>query len=227
MGTHFILVAIDIMALASTLASTSDPSQLQDFCVAIQDSKSAGLNTLGISLARIDFAPYGLNPSHTHPRETEILVVLEGTLYVGFVTSNTDNRLFTKVLYPGDVFVFPQVHKSESFHHEQDSVLWSEKLRPCAEALYIVLFENHSQLLGPVVVSILQEAMNGCPTSVTEITPGLLLKDAAYGAAAYVYYELSNYLSFKEWCVLFCVFVSGSYAFVCLMQLGNYLLLGI
>ncbi|XVF42395.1 hypothetical protein PTKIN_Ptkin01aG0358800 [Pterospermum kingtungense] len=64
-----------------------------------------GLNTLGISLARIDFAPYGLNPSHTHPRGTEILTVLEGTLYVGFVTS--DNRLFTKVLYPGDVFVFP------------------------------------------------------------------------------------------------------------------------
>ncbi|KAM7467952.1 hypothetical protein LguiB_015514 [Lonicera macranthoides] len=90
-------------------------------------------------------------------------------------------------------------HNPESFHHEQDSVLWSEKLRPCAEALYIVLFENYSQLLGPVVVSILQEAMNGCPSSVTEITPGLLLKDAAYGAAAYVYYELSNILSFKDW----------------------------
>uniref|UniRef100_A0A5B7A9N8 Putative importin-11 isoform X1 n=1 Tax=Davidia involucrata TaxID=16924 RepID=A0A5B7A9N8_DAVIN len=87
----------------------------------------------------------------------------------------------------------------ESFHHEQDSVQWELKLRPCAEALYIVLFENHSQLLGPVVVSILQEAMNGCPASVTEITPALLLKDAAYGAAAYVYYELSNYLSFKDW----------------------------
>lgn len=87
----------------------------------------------------------------------------------------------------------------ESFHHEQDMVQWSEKLRPCAEALYIVLFEKNSQLLGPIVVSILQEAMNGCPTSVTEITPGLLLKDAAYGAAAYVYYELSNYLSFKDW----------------------------
>ncbi|XP_008224555.1 PREDICTED: importin-11 isoform X2 [Prunus mume] len=87
----------------------------------------------------------------------------------------------------------------ESFHHEQDMVQWTEKLRPCAEALYIVLFENHSQLLGPIVVSILKEAMNGCPTSVTEITPGLLLKDAAYGAAAYVYYELSNYLSFKDW----------------------------
>lgn len=87
----------------------------------------------------------------------------------------------------------------ESFYHQQDSLMWSEKLRPCAEALYIVLFENHSELLGPVVVSILQEAMSGCPFSVTEITPGLLLKDAAYGASAYVYYELSNHLSFKEW----------------------------
>ncbi|KAI4302663.1 hypothetical protein MLD38_038384 [Melastoma candidum] len=87
----------------------------------------------------------------------------------------------------------------ESFHHEQDMIQWSEKLRPCAEALYIVLFENNSQLLGPVVVSILQEAMSNCPSFVTEITPGLLLKDAAYGAAAYVYYELSNYLSFKDW----------------------------
>ncbi|CAI8600460.1 unnamed protein product [Vicia faba] len=67
-----------------------------------------GLNTLGISLARIDFAPKGLNPPHTHPRGTEILIVLEGTLYVGFVTSNQDNnRLFTKVLNKGDVFVFP------------------------------------------------------------------------------------------------------------------------
>uniref|UniRef100_A0A2N9EH51 Germin-like protein n=1 Tax=Fagus sylvatica TaxID=28930 RepID=A0A2N9EH51_FAGSY len=66
-----------------------------------------GLNTLGISFVRIDYAPYGLNPPHTHPRATEILVVLEGTLYVGFVTSNPDNRLFTKVLNKGDVFVFP------------------------------------------------------------------------------------------------------------------------
>ena len=66
-----------------------------------------GLNTLGISLARIDFAPYGENPPHTHPRGTEILVVVEGTLFVGFVTSNPENRLFTKTLNLGDVFVFP------------------------------------------------------------------------------------------------------------------------
>ncbi|OVA20848.1 Germin [Macleaya cordata] len=66
-----------------------------------------GLNTLGISLVRIDYAPWGINPPHTHPRATEILTVLEGTLHVGFVTSNPDNRLITKVLQKGDVFVFP------------------------------------------------------------------------------------------------------------------------
>ena len=66
-----------------------------------------GLNTLGASLARIDFAPYGVNPPHTHPRATEVLVVLEGTLYVGFVTSNPDHRLFAKILNKGDVIVFP------------------------------------------------------------------------------------------------------------------------
>ncbi|KAK3421164.1 hypothetical protein EUGRSUZ_G01863 [Eucalyptus grandis] len=67
-----------------------------------------GLNTLGISMARIDFAPGGLNPPHTHPRGSEILVVAEGTLLVGFVTSNQmNNTFFTKVLYKGDVFVFP------------------------------------------------------------------------------------------------------------------------
>ncbi|XP_007030282.2 PREDICTED: germin-like protein subfamily 1 member 13 [Theobroma cacao] len=153
-GVYF-LASFLFLALASSFASASDPSPLQDFCVALNDTKIAvfvngkfckdpmlakaedfffsglnvpgntsnqlgskvtpvnveqipGLNTLGVSLARVDFAPYGgLNPPHTHPRATEILVVLEGTLYVGFVTSNPDNRLITKVLYPGDVFVFP------------------------------------------------------------------------------------------------------------------------
>ncbi|GMI65124.1 germin-like protein 9 [Hibiscus trionum] len=149
------LRALFVFALASSSVFASDPSPLQDFCVAINDPNDAvfvngkfckdpklataddfffsglnicknttnpvgstvtpvnvvqipGLNTLGISLVRIDYAPNGgLNPPHTHPRATEILVVMEGTLYVGFITSNPDNRLITKVLNQGDVFVFP------------------------------------------------------------------------------------------------------------------------
>ena len=78
---------------------------------AVNSGNFKALNTLGISLARIDFAPYGQNPPHTHPRASEVLTMLEGTLYVGFVTSNlqpSGNKLFAKTLYPGDVFVFPQ-----------------------------------------------------------------------------------------------------------------------
>ncbi|XP_057810287.1 germin-like protein subfamily 1 member 16 [Salvia miltiorrhiza] len=72
-----------------------------------------GLNTLGVSSSRNDYAPYGVNPPHTHPRATEVLFLMEGTLYVGFVTSNPAdpnrrNRLFARYLKPGDGFVFPQ-----------------------------------------------------------------------------------------------------------------------
>ncbi|CAN1161240.1 Putative germin-like protein 2-1 [Linum perenne] len=77
---------------------------------AVNVAQIPGLNTLGVSLARIDYAPWGINPPHTHPRATEILVVVEGTLEVGFVTSNPENRhnrLISKVLKKGDVFVFP------------------------------------------------------------------------------------------------------------------------
>ncbi|URE06494.1 germin-like protein [Musa troglodytarum] len=77
---------------------------------AVNVNKIVGLNTLGISMVRIDYAPKGLNAPHTHPRATEILTVIEGQLFVGFVTSNSDNgnRLFTKMLKKGDVFVFPE-----------------------------------------------------------------------------------------------------------------------
>ncbi|KAI7755583.1 hypothetical protein M8C21_015384 [Ambrosia artemisiifolia] len=65
-----------------------------------------GLNTLGVSMARIDYAPGGINPPHTHPRATEIVFVLEGELDVGFIT--TDNKLFPKTIKKGEVFTFPR-----------------------------------------------------------------------------------------------------------------------
>lgn len=55
------------------------------------------------------------------------------------------------------------------------------------------------QLLSPVIISILRDAMTNCPPFETEITHRMLLKDAAYTAAGHVYYELSNYLHFDEW----------------------------
>ncbi|XP_050223279.1 germin-like protein subfamily 1 member 14 [Mercurialis annua] len=75
-----------------------------------------GLNTLGIAISRIDFAPGGVNPLHHHPRSSEIFTVLTGILFAGFVTSNPEHRLFAKILRPGDVYVFPQglIHFQEN-----------------------------------------------------------------------------------------------------------------
>uniref|UniRef100_A0A0A9B9C7 Germin-like protein n=1 Tax=Arundo donax TaxID=35708 RepID=A0A0A9B9C7_ARUDO len=85
-----------------------------------------GLNTLGISLARIDYAPLGVNPPHIHPRATELLTVLEGTLYLGFVTSNP-NKLFSKVVKKGDVFVFPKamIHFQMNLAHDKPAAALS------------------------------------------------------------------------------------------------------
>jgi len=101
-----------------------------------------GLNTLGISLARIDYAPLGENPAHKHPRATEILTVLEGTLYVGFVTSNQNNvnKLFTKTLNKGDVFVFP-----EGLIHFQ--------FNPCPDKPAVALAALSSQNPGAITIA--------------------------------------------------------------------------
>ncbi|CAH2079796.1 unnamed protein product [Thlaspi arvense] len=68
-----------------------------------------GLNTLGLAFARVDYAVNGQVPPHTHPRASEFVVVQEGTLLAGFVSSDQDgNRLFAKILNKGDLFVFPE-----------------------------------------------------------------------------------------------------------------------
>ncbi|GAB4860678.1 hypothetical protein Ancab_035841 [Ancistrocladus abbreviatus] len=65
-----------------------------------------GLNTLGISMNRVDFEPNGLNPPHSHPRATELGIVLKGKVLVGFVT--TGNVFYSKVLTIGEMFVIPR-----------------------------------------------------------------------------------------------------------------------
>ncbi|XP_047937694.1 germin-like protein subfamily 3 member 2 [Salvia hispanica] len=65
-----------------------------------------GLNTLGMSAVRADLKPGGINPPHFHPRATEMVYVLHGKVYAGFVDST--NRVFAKVIKRGDVMVFPR-----------------------------------------------------------------------------------------------------------------------
>lgn len=65
-----------------------------------------GVNGLGISAARLDLAPGGVVPLHTHPGGTELLVVTEGCIQAGFISSA--NTVYYEILAEGDVMVFPQ-----------------------------------------------------------------------------------------------------------------------
>ncbi|EFJ17534.1 hypothetical protein SELMODRAFT_114245 [Selaginella moellendorffii] len=65
-----------------------------------------GLNTLGLSIARLDFLPGGIIPPHTHPRASEMVYVEEGSVYAAIVTA--DNRLFARVMNRGEVMVIPR-----------------------------------------------------------------------------------------------------------------------
>ncbi|KAM3290929.1 hypothetical protein P3S67_019218 [Capsicum chacoense] len=121
----FVLITA-IFSVVTSISHASDPSPLQDFCVAINDTMahvlvngkfcknpenvtaedffSSSLNMPGNTSNQLGFAVTGVNGS-------EIIVVLEGILYAGFVTSTTGpnmkNKLFSKILHSGDVFVFP------------------------------------------------------------------------------------------------------------------------
>ncbi|KAG0470600.1 hypothetical protein HPP92_017300 [Vanilla planifolia] len=64
------------------------------------------LHGQSVSYAVLQYGPNGINPPHTHPRSTELLLVVQGQLSVGFVTA--DNKLFTQMLNQGDVFAFPK-----------------------------------------------------------------------------------------------------------------------
>jgi oxalate decarboxylase/phosphoglucose isomerase-like protein (cupin superfamily) len=66
-----------------------------------------GTNGLGISAARLDLASGGVVPLHTHPGGSELLIVVEGSITAGFISSSA-NAVYTKTLKTGDTMLFPQ-----------------------------------------------------------------------------------------------------------------------
>ncbi|XP_068659943.1 germin-like protein subfamily 3 member 2 [Aristolochia californica] len=74
--------------------------------ISVNPTVFPGLNTLGMSFVRADLDEGGVNVPHYHPRATEIVIVLEGSVYSGFVDST--NRVFAKVIEKGEVMIFPK-----------------------------------------------------------------------------------------------------------------------
>ncbi|KAF8092188.1 hypothetical protein N665_0422s0017 [Sinapis alba] len=66
----------------------------------------AGVNGLGVSVARLDLAAGGVVPLHIHRGASEILIIIEGTIRAGIISSA--NKVYLKTLQKGEVMVFPQ-----------------------------------------------------------------------------------------------------------------------
>ncbi|KAK1421187.1 hypothetical protein QVD17_23349 [Tagetes erecta] len=65
-----------------------------------------GLLGQSVSYAILEFPVGSINPLHIHPRATELLFVIAGSLQVGFV--DTNKTLYSQKLETGDMFVFPK-----------------------------------------------------------------------------------------------------------------------
>ncbi|XWS51920.1 hypothetical protein CRYUN_Cryun11dG0023300 [Craigia yunnanensis] len=64
------------------------------------------LNGQSVSFATLEYPIGTLNPLHIHPRSSELLIVVDGSLEVGFV--DTTGKLYTQTLQVADIFVFPK-----------------------------------------------------------------------------------------------------------------------
>ncbi|KAF8733834.1 hypothetical protein HU200_014684 [Digitaria exilis] len=101
----------DEFLFSSKLATGADPTANPNGSNATRlDVKGwPAVNTLGMSIARVDMSPGGINPPHVHPRGTELGIVIRGELLVGVVGSQeSGNRYYSKVVRAGETFVVPR-----------------------------------------------------------------------------------------------------------------------
>ncbi|XP_058754465.1 auxin-binding protein ABP19b-like [Vicia villosa] len=64
-----------------------------------------GLNGLDIAAARVDIGVNGTVPIHSHPDASELIIIVEGEVTVGFITPA---KAYVKSVKPSDVIVIPK-----------------------------------------------------------------------------------------------------------------------
>ena len=143
---------------SGVLASPGDTGNAAGSAVTVANvERLPGLNTLGVSMARIDYAPWGVNPPHTHPRATEVIFVLQGSLDVGFLT--TANKLVAKTIAQGDVFAFPRglVHFQRNAGDEPAAVIsaFNSQL-PGTQSIAMTLFGASPEVPDEVLAKAFQ-----------------------------------------------------------------------
>ena len=99
-------VTVDDFVFSGLSAAGNTSNLIKAAVTPAFDAQFPGVNGLGISMARLDLAIGGVVPMHTHPGGSEVLIVIQGTIRAGFVSSA--NKVYFKTLKTGDIMVFPQ-----------------------------------------------------------------------------------------------------------------------
>ncbi|XP_055836233.1 germin-like protein 9-3 [Solanum dulcamara] len=81
------------------------------------------LNGQSVSYAILQYPEGSVNPVHTHPRSSELLFLMSGTLEVGFI--DTTNKIFSQTLQTGDVFVFPKGLVHYQYNADVKNCAWA------------------------------------------------------------------------------------------------------
>ncbi|XP_077234455.1 germin-like protein 9-3 [Tasmannia lanceolata] len=94
-----------------------EPETFKVFKVTMKEFPA--LNGQSVSYAILLFPIGTVNPPHTHPRSAELLLLIRGSLEVGFV--DTTNKLYTQTLQAGDMFVFPKGLMHYQYNNANDT----------------------------------------------------------------------------------------------------------
>ncbi|XP_034674301.1 auxin-binding protein ABP19a-like [Vitis riparia] len=102
------------------------------------------LNGLGVSMARADIALGDVIPMHTHPNASKMILIANGSVTAGLISSDT--TVYLKTLKEGDIMVFPQ-----GLLHFQVNTGWTQALlwvsfgssSPGLQILSNALFSNN------------------------------------------------------------------------------------
>ncbi|KAG0576057.1 hypothetical protein KC19_5G051800 [Ceratodon purpureus] len=125
-----------------------------------------GLNTQGITHARLDFAIGGVIPLHTHPRAAETLFVVKGTIYTGFI--GDDNVLYASTLQVGDVTIFPKALLHFQLNVGNETAITFNTLNSQAPGLLVTAL----QLFKPNITSAVIEKSFGVDATTVQLLKG-------------------------------------------------------
>ncbi|CAJ2663432.1 unnamed protein product [Trifolium pratense] len=124
--------------------NTSDNPLLRASVTAAAVHQFPAVNGLGISAARLDLDIGGNVPMHLHRGASEILMIVQGRITVGFISS--DNAVFVKTLSKGEIMIIPQGLLHFQFNagrSKATAFLALSSSSPGAQLLDVALFGNN------------------------------------------------------------------------------------